>query len=1228
MNYFRACKATAALIILLVMAESGRAGAPPEDTYLFQKSRGNYIQAFDALAAWTVSLDDYATIEINILRASELTGYPELYPAMLEWCDRLLGENARVASAPRLAARVQTLRNFLLLKAGRRDAAIAALDGMGCVREFDIIGPFKNEGVSEFESVLPPEKELIRDAEYQGKLFRVKWFRAATSLAGILDLSERSMETGNCLYYLSRTITVARKGAYRLCFGKSGYADMWIDGTRVFNNRKRHGFNPDQYCLEVGLDAGTHRLLVKLGDSHRAGVSFSLRITDEKGAPADVSEPGEKGAGKAGLPEIRSVLMPSTLSDSQATDARAAFLKGYYYYFTGLHSEEEREAIALFESAAEDSRWGAAARYYQALCEDELDRRDSTALKVLSLDPGFVEALGLRAGFMLDGGFTTEAFRLIDAIRSVNPAAASGVWMRANALTAKGFDTEALREARLLLATAYPSSGRAFLGEFHFARQDYGRALEQYAALYQMDRHSKNLIMRLAACHKELGNFDAAQRVLESGISSFPADATMRYTLAELVRHTGGVTESIPYLASARLVSPFDSRVLFDLGVAYHRGGKSALALYFLEEALSCDPSNYYIKQYIETLKPAAREGSNLLYAGEVQELERLAAPYADEPAVMLLDETMYRVLADGSYERSVRKIYKLQHESILDDFRQQYIVFDPAVDRITDVRCTVINDGAGTDAAEGYTHSLSEPESRLYYDVSARTVNLPSIRKGSVIDFRYRVKSEAGPVYHGAFSERVATGGEYRVMRLNIVVSFPAEKTIYCRLRGIPASALREIRADGRRVYRITSENTAPYRAESYMPPAFDLQPAAFFLSHRDWAEVQQWYASLLRNRAVAGDEMKKKLKEIVLPADGPEEKVRKIYEHVSAEVRYVGFELGIGGLQPRRADLAYATRMGDCKDMALVLAAFLQEAGISAKIALLRTRDKGEADFSIPSLGQFNHAICYADVAGGIFLDATAKMCGYRELPASDRDVNTLVVDAHGYAIVNTGGPAYAKNFDAARTEIELGEDGSARLSREIVKMGDFAPSARYDFAFDPQSRKQDIAGYWNGMFPGAQIGPVEVKSATLDAPVRYAYEVRIPAFAQISSQGAWLKAFFIPTDFYREYALMRTRELPLILPRTWETSTEIRFRLPRGYSPGSVPRSEKWTHPKYGAEFSYTDLGGGVIEARSLVRVTEYRLSRDDYPKFREFALFIARKEAERIMLRRDGSGGDEK
>ncbi|TXK33736.1 DUF2569 family protein [Pontibacter qinzhouensis] len=75
--------------------------------------------------------------------------------------------------------------------------------------------------------------------------------------------------------------------------------------------------------------------------------------------------------------------------------------------------------------------------------------------------------------------------------------------------------------------------------------------------------------------------------------------------------------------------------------------------------------------------------------------------------------------------------------------------------------------------------------------------------------------------------------------------------------------------------------------------------------------------------------------------------------------EVRYLGFEAGIGGYKPRAPSEVFAKRFGDCKDKSLLLVTMLRALGIEAHPALVNSSSRGEIAQMLPSPYAFNHCI-----------------------------------------------------------------------------------------------------------------------------------------------------------------------------------------------------------------------------------------------------------------------------
>jgi hypothetical protein len=302
------------------------------------------------------------------------------------------------------------------------------------------------------------------------------------------------------------------------------------------------------------------------------------------------------------------------------------------------------------------------------------------------------------------------------------------------------------------------------------------------------------------------------------------------------------------------------------------------------------------------------------------------------------------------------------------------------------------------------------------------------------------------------------------------------------------------------------------------------------------------------------------------------------------------------------------------------------LREAGLDARMTLLRTRDRGRADLSVPYLGEFNHAICYVNLGKGFYIDATSRMSGFRELPVDDRDVPVLVMDERGFRFEKTGSDELEQNIERVETEVDLREDGSAALRRTLWKQGSFAPGERYQLT-DPKKKMNQIAEYWNEHYAGAVIKNMTMKLLDFERPVSYAYEAEIPSFF-VPGGEIILRASLIPSDYYRDFGLLKKRSFPVALSSTWSSRTVTRYRIPPGYALYRLPGKGDHRQRKFEAAYQYRVIEKeNVLEVTSEISFKDYLIGVEEYPGFREFLKFISRAENEKIILIKikTGAGG---
>jgi hypothetical protein len=103
--------------------------------------------------------------------------------------------------------------------------------------------------------------------------------------------------------------------------------------------------------------------------------------------------------------------------------------------------------------------------------------------------------------------------------------------------------------------------------------------------------------------------------------------------------------------------------------------------------------------------------------------------------------------------------------------------------------------------------------------------------------------------------------------------------------------------------------------------------------------------------------------------------QKATAIYEWVQKNIRYVAFEAGLEGFQPRQAAEVCSKRYGDCKDMSSILTSMMRMAGINAYYTWIGTRHIPYKYTDVPLPITDNHMIATAEIDGQwYFIDGTS--------------------------------------------------------------------------------------------------------------------------------------------------------------------------------------------------------------------------------------------------------------
>ncbi len=242
---------------------------------------------------------------------------------------------------------------------------------------------------------------------------------------------------------------------------------------------------------------------------------------------------------------------------------------------------------------------------------------------------------------------------------------------------------------------------------------------------------------------------------------------------------------------------------------------------------------------------------------------------------------------------------------------------------------------------------------------------------------------------------------------------------------------------------YSWSAQNLAARKAEPYSPPAdsylpsVEIAPVDFKyegLKGRmtNWQEYGQWsYQNLLQGRDALPPATVARVNELIKNCATPREKVQKLYEYSQQKNRYISVQIGIGGLQPMRAEEVDRLGYGDCKALTNYTKSLLQAAGISSIYTEVHAGSyKRSYTPEFASL-QGNHVILCVPLTpqDTVWLECTSKEAPAGYLGDFTDDRNVLLCTEKGGILTRTPRYDARQNRQIRQANLTLDAQGNLR-------------------------------------------------------------------------------------------------------------------------------------------------------------------------------------------------------
>ncbi|MGD2133039.1 MAG: transglutaminase domain-containing protein, partial [Maricaulaceae bacterium] len=270
--------------------------------------------------------------------------------------------------------------------------------------------------------------------------------------------------------------------------------------------------------------------------------------------------------------------------------------------------------------------------------------------------------------------------------------------------------------------------------------------------------------------------------------------------------------------------------------------------------------------------------------------------------------------------------------------------------------------------------------------------------------------------------------------------------------------------------------EDPEPKTAEALTPNQYASWDYVTYSSMGSWAEVAEWAVDVFDIDTALPSETEDAIERIQIESDDLESQITQVARYVQDNIRYVGDEVGLGSHVPRTPREVVRRGFGDCKDVAVLLAAMLERIGASSHVVLTHTSRGWRLPQIAPSPYSFNHAIVAVDFRGERYwIDPTYSHQGgtFPNIAELDYGFGLIVQPGETALSAIEAAPPNSVGLQVEETfELPGREEGDVLLNVRTTMRGRDADDFRWRLAGQSvASISNDYLTYYQSLYPGIE-------------------------------------------------------------------------------------------------------------------------------------------------------------
>lgn len=381
-------------------------------------------------------------------------------------------------------------------------------------------------------------------------------------------------------------------------------------------------------------------------------------------------------------------------------------------------------------------------------------------------------------------------------------------------------------------------------------------------------------------------------------------------------------------------------------------------------------------------------------------------------------------------------------------------------------------------------------------------------------------------------------------------------------------------------------------------------------------WKSFGGWMDDLYKGLDELPAERQQFFQQLVSDASTDTEKVRRIYQYLQENFRYVSIQLGIGGLQPFSAEFTDQKKYGDCKALSNFMKAALKAVGIKSYVAIINSDYNEEpVDPDFPA-NTFNHVIlCVPQKSDSIWLECTSATAEFGKLGTFTENRNALLITEKGGVLVPTPKSVSATNVFYTHTTVNMEADLTAVANTTLMTKGAYREQVA-DLLKQKKDDQKEALVYGLGY---KQPDYFELASEKTEPDPQTELKMELRQLPEFNSGTKYFIKPRIGKMWSNKLPTAENRKQDFYFHFPFQKQDTTVIKLPAGFKIDVLP-SAKELHSAYGAyrsKYWYNDAEHAVYSVTTLV-LNNHKIPAADYRAVKVFFDEVLQDDTQRIVI----------